>query len=95
MAEPRARFAVTVDGDEVTVSAGQTIAAALIASGRAAWRTTRLDHRPRGVFCGIGVCFDCLVTLNGQRSVRACLVTARPGDEIRSEGGPGRTDGDG
>ncbi len=93
MSEPSARFAVTLDGEEVMVSSGQTIAAALIASGRTAWRTTRVDQRPRGVFCGIGVCFDCLVTLNGQRSVRACLVTAAPGDDIRSEGGPGGADG--
>lgn len=92
MPEPRERFAITVDGEEVTVSSGWTVAAALIASGRSSWRTTRIDHRPRGVFCGIGVCFDCLVTLNGQRSVRACLVTARPGDDVRSESGPGRAD---
>lgn len=95
MSEHPMRFAVTVDGEEVAVSSGQTVAAALIASGRTAWRTTRGDQRPRGLFCGIGVCFDCLVTLNGQRSVRACLVTARPGDDIRSEGGGGQADAGG
>lgn len=86
MSEPRTNFTITFDGEEVPVSHGQTIAAALIASGRTAWRSTRFGNRPRGLFCGIGVCFDCLVTLNGQRSVRACLVTAEPGDVIAVEG---------
>lgn len=86
MSEPPATFTITFDGEEVPVSHGQTIAAALVASGRTAWRSTRFGNRPRGLFCGIGACFDCLVTLNGQRSVRACLVTAEPGDVIVGEG---------
>jgi predicted molibdopterin-dependent oxidoreductase YjgC len=76
---------ITVDGEQLSVRPGQTIAAALVLSGRVAWRTTRFEHRPRGLFCGIGVCFDCLITVNGQRSVRACLVAAQPGDVVVSE----------
>jgi hypothetical protein len=41
------------------------------------------------VFCGIGVCFDCLVTVNGQPSVRACLAEARPGDRVETQQGTG------
>jgi aerobic-type carbon monoxide dehydrogenase small subunit (CoxS/CutS family) len=41
------------------------------------------------VFCGIGVCFDCLVTVNGVPNQRACLVPARPGDEITTQRGDG------
>ncbi|MCW2726826.1 MAG: proline dehydrogenase [Frankiales bacterium] len=82
-------FTVTVDGRPVAVQAGQTIAAALVAQGDRDWRGTRFLGERRGLFCGIGVCFDCLLTVNGARSVRACLVTAEPGDVITSENGTG------
>ncbi|MCX4966663.1 (2Fe-2S)-binding protein [Streptomyces sp. NBC_00654] len=72
----------TVDGELLPFVPGQTLAAALVASGRVAWRVTRLGQRPRGVFCGIGVCFDCLVTIDGQGGQRACLVQARTGMAI-------------
>ncbi len=85
-------FAITFDGDPVAVRTGQTIAAALIAAQRPSWRTTRGGGEPRGVFCGIGVCFDCLVTVNGTRSLRACLVTASPGDVVLTERGVERDD---
>ncbi|MFI8089698.1 (2Fe-2S)-binding protein [Streptomyces sp. NPDC086080] len=70
---------IVVDGESLPFVEGQTVAAALVAVGRVAWRTTRVGHRPRGVFCGIGVCFDCLVTIDGSGGQRACLVPARPG----------------
>jgi predicted molibdopterin-dependent oxidoreductase YjgC len=75
-------FQITVDDRPVQCRAGETIAAALIEAGIDEWRTTRRGGAPRGLFCGIGVCFDCLVTVNGERPVRACLATARPGDRI-------------
>ncbi|MFC8874570.1 2Fe-2S iron-sulfur cluster-binding protein, partial [Streptomyces ardesiacus] len=46
---------IVVDGDPLPFVEGQTVAAALVAAGRVAWRTTRVGRRPRGVFCGIGV----------------------------------------
>ncbi|MEV4896137.1 2Fe-2S iron-sulfur cluster-binding protein [Nonomuraea sp. NPDC055795] len=46
------------------------------------WRSTRFGGRPRGLFCGIGVCFDCLVEVNGRPAERACQLEARPGDEV-------------
>ncbi|MFE1754809.1 (2Fe-2S)-binding protein [Streptomyces anandii] len=71
-----------IDGRPVPFVEGQTVAAALVAAGRVAWRTTRVRHRPRGVFCGIGVCFDCLVTIDGAGGRRACLVPARQGMNV-------------
>jgi D-hydroxyproline dehydrogenase subunit alpha len=76
---PEPAYDIEVDGRSVPARTGQTVAAALIAAGRRSWRTTRRG-KPRGVFCGIGVCFDCLVTVDGQRSVRACVAEARPAD---------------
>lgn len=73
---------ITVDGRQVTCRAGQSIAAALVAEGRVAWRTTSSLGAPRGLFCGIGVCFDCLVEVNGLADVRSCLRRALDGDVI-------------
>ncbi|HUR01936.1 MAG TPA: (2Fe-2S)-binding protein [Nonomuraea sp.] len=75
-------FQITIDGRAVPVEPGQTIGAALHAAGVRSWRTTRFGGRPRGLFCGIGVCFDCLITVNGRPPERACLLEARPGDEV-------------
>jgi 2Fe-2S iron-sulfur cluster protein len=88
-AVPAEPFTITVDGEPMPALPGQTIAAALIAAGRRSWRVTRERGEPRGLFCGIGVCFDCLVTVNGVASVRACLAEARPGDVVTTESGTG------
>jgi thioredoxin reductase len=82
-------IAITVDGAEWLVPAGITIAAAFTSRGQPGWRRTRLRGAPRGLSCGIGVCFDCLVTVNGTPGVRACLAEVRPGDVIRTETGSG------
>jgi predicted molibdopterin-dependent oxidoreductase YjgC len=79
----------TFDGREMVAMAGQTLAAALMASGVRSWRDTRVSHSPRGLYCGIGVCYDCLITLNGQPNTRACLVTVRSGDIVRTQEGTG------
>ncbi|SCG16604.1 2Fe-2S iron-sulfur cluster binding domain-containing protein [Micromonospora echinofusca] len=80
----------TFDGRPVPTDGRRTIAAALLAAGIRSWRRTRVGARPRGIFCGIGICFDCLVRVNGTPSQRACLVVARPGDvvETHDDGGP-------
>ncbi|MET1074297.1 MAG: (2Fe-2S)-binding protein, partial [Umezawaea sp.] len=78
---------ITIDGEPHDVPPDRTIAAALIASGRPSWRTTRDGGRPRGVFCGIGVCFDCLVVVNGVPDVRACQRYLADGDAVRTQHG--------
>lgn len=82
-----ATFEITFGGTAIRVVPGQTVGAALLAAGVRSWRTTRIEGRPRGLFCGIGVCFDCLVTVNGRPSLRACLVEARPGDVVAAQAG--------
>ncbi|MFJ8147920.1 (2Fe-2S)-binding protein [Streptomyces sp. NPDC096048] len=91
-ARPAPAFAVTVDGRTIEAVPGRTVAAALWAAGVTSWRTTRGTGRPRGVFCGIGVCFDCLVTVNDRPNQRACLVPVHPGDVIRTQEGTGHED---
>src|SRR5580658_8544463 len=87
-AEPAADIQVDLDGSPLRVRAGQSLAAALLSAGHRSWRTSRRGPGPagpRGVFCGIGVCFDCLVTVNGRPDQRACLVVPSPGDQVRTQ----------
>jgi predicted molibdopterin-dependent oxidoreductase YjgC len=79
----------TFDGTPMTAEVGQTVGAALLAAGVRSWRVTRSGGRPRGLFCGIGACFDCLIDVNGDRAVRACLVPVREGDEVRTSASVG------
>lgn len=70
---------LSLDGLPLAALPGQTVGAALTEAGITAWRTTRNAGRPRGLFCGIGVCFDCLITADGVPNQRACLIPARDG----------------
>ncbi|MFI9111743.1 (2Fe-2S)-binding protein [Streptomyces venezuelae] len=88
-AEPEPPFEITFDGRRLTALPGQSLAAALWGAGILAWRTTRDGGRPRGAFCGIGQCYDCLATVNGVANRRACLVPARPGDTVTTQEGHG------
>lgn len=79
-----------VDGEPVSAFAGQTVAAALLAAGQRAFRITPQAHAPRGVFCGMGVCFDCLVTVDGKSNVRACITPVEAGMRIETGRGCSR-----
>ncbi|MGW5847803.1 (2Fe-2S)-binding protein [Streptomyces sp. NPDC055254] len=89
---PAATYPIDFDGRELPAQAGQSVAAVLWSAGILAWRTTREGGAPRGAFCGIGSCYDCLVTVNGTPNQRACLVPARPGDTVTTQEGNGRAD---
>ncbi len=82
----------TFDGEPVGAMPGQSIGAALLSAGHRSWRTTRFGGRPRGLFCGIGVCFDCLVSVNGLLNERACLRPAAAGDVVTTQEGTGSHD---
>ncbi|MGR8008146.1 (2Fe-2S)-binding protein [Streptomyces hypolithicus] len=91
-AVPEPSFEITMDDRVLPALPGQSIAAVLWAAGILAWRTTRVNGRPRGAFCGIGSCYDCLATVNGRPNQRACLVPARPGDRVTTQEGDGRAE---
>jgi predicted molibdopterin-dependent oxidoreductase YjgC len=74
---------IEFDGAPVTGRDGQTIAGLLIGAGHRSWRTAA--GAERGVFCGIGICQDCLVTVNGVEGVRACQRAASDGDVVERE----------
>jgi len=85
---------ISLDGRPVVAYAGETVATVLIAEGHRATRTT-VGGEPRGVFCGMGVCFDCLVVVDGAPNTRACMTFVAEGMDVRrqeglSAGGPSR-----
>jgi predicted molibdopterin-dependent oxidoreductase YjgC len=82
MGPHRVRF--SFDGAPLEASRGVTIGGALLANGIVSWRRTPVEGRPRGIFCGTGDCYDCLVDVGGRPAVRACLVLAGDGDEVRT-----------
>jgi D-hydroxyproline dehydrogenase subunit gamma len=78
-------FTIQVNGKPVTAYPGETLAAAMLAAGWRMFRHTALSGEPRGLFCGMGICYDCLVTVNGRANVRACATYAQPGDEVERQ----------
>ena len=80
------RLTLTLDGAPVTAYEGETVATVLLAEGRIAMRTTA-GGEPRGVFCGMGVCFDCLVIVDGLPNTRACMTQVREGMDVRRQDG--------
>jgi len=83
-------YSIVFDGRPLPAAPGQSIAAALWAAGVRSWRTTRDGGSPRGLFCGIGTCFDCLITVDGVPNQRACLIPARPEMTVTTQLGTGR-----
>src|SRR3954469_21157010 len=75
---------IRFDGAEIEALPGETIAAALAAADIVALRQAR-SGALRGPFCGMGACFDCLVTVDGRPNQRACLTKVAPGMEVWSE----------
>ena len=76
-------LSILVDGEALTAYEGESLAAALVASGRRFTRWTARSGEARGYFCGMGVCQDCLVTVDGLPNVRACMTPVR--DHLRVE----------
>lgn len=77
---------IILDGKQVIAFEGETVATAMMAENIVAMRTN-LDGEPRGVFCGMGVCFDCLVVVNGIANTRACMTWVIDGMQISTQEG--------
>ncbi len=72
---------VTVNGKRVSVAAGTTVAAAVAVSGSANMRTS-VNGQPRGALCGMGICFECRITINGNPNQRGCQTLCTDRMEI-------------
>ena len=77
-------YTITFDGQTCLGKPGQTISEVLMINGLITLGQTP-DGAPRGVYCGMGACFQCRVVLNGKMNIRACKTLARPGDVVGSQ----------
>ncbi len=74
MTQPAASITFTFNDEKVSAVPGQTIAAALFSANQKVLRKTRMGGEDRSIFCGIGICWDCVVTVNGISNQRACII---------------------
>ena len=88
-AAPRS-LRLMLDGVPVLARPGESVAAALLAHSGGATRQTPVTGAGRAPYCMMGVCFDCLVTIDGLPNVQACMVSAREGMVIQRQIGARR-----
>lgn len=78
---------LTLDGRPIAARAGDSVAAALLANGVLVCRQTPVSGAPRAPFCLMGVCFECLVAIDGVGSRQACMTPVRDGMRIETQPG--------
>ena len=74
---------VTVNGAPVSVVSGATVVVAMMMAGKAC--RTSVTGEPRGPLCGMGICFECRVTINGRPHCRGCQILCEPGMDVRTD----------
>lgn len=79
-------FTIRFGEREVPAWPGETVAGALIAAGIRHWRNAE-DGSPRGLYCGIGTCWECRLLIDGEPGQRACRTLVRPGLVVRRQEG--------
>ncbi len=79
------KISVTVNGIKTTAYQGESLLAVLVASGFRSIKHSPVINEPRGALCGMGVCFECTATVDGESNVRTCMVYAEEGMEIEIE----------
>jgi predicted molibdopterin-dependent oxidoreductase YjgC len=82
-----AALTIYLDGAPLTAREGDSVAAALLSHGIHTTRQTPVSGAPRGPYCMMGACFDCLAVVDGQPGVQTCLATVRDGMRIERQQG--------
>ena len=80
---------IVINGEMVECFEGETVAVAMLTAQGPVTRTSSRLGKPRGLNCGIGVCFECAVTIDGRPNVRACQTLVRDGIQVQSQEGLG------
>jgi predicted molibdopterin-dependent oxidoreductase YjgC len=81
------RISFTIDGRPAEAQAGDTVTAALLANGVQTCRKTPMSGAPRAPYCMMGVCFECLVTIDDVGNRQGCQVQLRPGMRVETQNG--------
>ena len=84
---------IKVDGKTIQAKKGEMIVATLMANGIRVNRYTVNKKEPRGIFCGIGQCTDCVMVVNGKPNVRTCVTPVEDGMIIEIQHGVGKSNG--
>ena len=92
--EERPKLEIFIEGRPIAASAGDTLAATLLNAGVVPFRFTPVSGQPRAPLCLMGVCFDCLVEVDGAQNVQACMVVVRAGMQVRLQHGARRASGE-
>ena len=85
--DDRLQVRMEFEGEELLAQQGDTVAAALLAGGHWQFRTSPVSGAPRGPFCMMGVCFECLVEIDGVANRQACMTEARDGMRVKRQSG--------
>ncbi|MEL0106161.1 MAG: (2Fe-2S)-binding protein [Rhodospirillaceae bacterium] len=80
---------ITFEGEQLVVPAGETVAGAISIADNGHTRTTPVTGAPRRAYCLMGVCFECLMVIDGRSDQQACMVTVRDGMDIKRQHGAG------
>jgi len=75
---------LSINGRPITVPAGSMVSAAVTLAGATFRRS--VTGEARGPLCGMGICFECRVTINGREHQRSCQIPCEPGMEVRTDG---------
>ena len=78
---------LSIDGRDVVVAEGLSVAAAILMAGLDHCRTTGLSGEPRAPYCMMGLCFDCLMEIDGVANQQACLTPVRAGMIVKRQTG--------
>jgi sarcosine oxidase subunit alpha len=81
---PETHISVTVNGQSVSVPPGGTVAAAVTLAGVTVFRRS-ITGEPRAPLCGMGICLECRVTINGHLHCRSCQILSENGMQIETD----------
>jgi sarcosine oxidase subunit alpha len=80
-----AEVEIIVDGEPLKAYEGESIAAAILVTGRRSLRTTSKTKEKRGLYCSIGICFDCGMTINNIPNIRTCQTKVEKGMIVETQ----------
>lgn len=83
--QPNETVSILFEGTSVLVPSGITVAAAVMLAGSSHIRTTPISDEERAPFCHMGVCFECLVEIDGTPNMQGCLITVEDGMNIKRQ----------
>lgn len=79
------RFEIEVDEEKVSAYEDETIATAILAAGKRVCRKTSKKGEARGIYCGMGICFECRMIVDGKSNTRVCQTLATPGCKVQTQ----------